>query len=233
MDYLKILLSSILSVSVMFISTKIIGNKQMSQLNMFDYINGITIGSIAAELATNLDKNVLLPVIAIIVYTTAISLISVISSKNMKARRFFTGKSIVLMDKGKLFYDNFKTAKIDLNEFLSLCRINGFFNIDDIETAMLEQNGMLSFLPRSVSRPVSPKDLTLMPEIDRPFFCIISDGEILCENLKQSGLTEKALDLELKSQKLEIGDVFAAFYDGKKLSVYPRLTDNSANDISQ
>ena len=116
MDYLKILLSSILSVSVMFISTKVIGNKQMSQLNMFDYINGITIGSIAAELATNLDKNVLLPVISIIVYTTAISLISFISSRNMKARRFFTGKSIVLMDKGKLFYDNFKTAKIDLNE---------------------------------------------------------------------------------------------------------------------
>ena len=205
----------------------------MSQLNMFDYINGITIGSIAAELATNLDKNVLLPVISIIVYTTAISLISFISSRNMKARRFFTGKSIVLMDKGKLFYDNFKTAKIDLNEFLSLCRINGFFNIDDIETAMLEQNGMLSFLPRSVSRPVSPKDLTLMPEIDRPFFSLISDGEILCENMKQSGLTEKALDLELKSQRLEISDVFAAFYDGKKLSVYPRLTDNSANDISQ
>ena len=72
-----------------------------------------------------------------------------------------------------------------------------------------------------------------MPEIDRPFFCVISDGEILCENMKQSGLTEKALDLELKSQRLEISDVFAAFYDGKKLSVYPRLTDNSANDISQ
>ncbi len=92
------------------------------------------------------------------------------------------------MDNGNMYYNNFKTAKLDLNEFLTQCRINGFFNVEDIETAVLEQNGMLSFLPRSVSRPATPKDLSLTPAIERPFFTVISDGSVLDKNLKQSGL---------------------------------------------
>ena len=233
MDYFKVFLSSVLSIVAMFFSTKIIGNKQMSQLNMFDYINGITIGSIAADMSIHLDNNIFYPLIAIVVYTTAIAVIGRISSKNIRLRRFFTGKSITLMDKGKLYYNNFKIAKLDLNEFLTQCRIHGYFDIDDIETAILEQNGMLSFLPRSVSRPLTPKDMTLTPPVERPFFCVISDGEILYDNLKQSGLEEKALLFELEASKLDTCDVYAAFYDGKRLSLYPRSNDGAKNDIVQ
>ncbi len=233
MDYLKILLSSFVSITAMFVSTKIIGNKQMSQLNMFDYINGITIGSIAAELAIDLDRNPLFPLIGIGVYTLVIFVIGVISNKNMTARRFFTGKSIILMNNGKLYYKNFKTAKVDLNEFLTQCRINGFFNPQDIETAVLEQNGMLSFMPRSVSRPATPKDLSITPSVEHPFYCIIADGKILEKNLTQSRLDIDKLMFLLKQQNTELKDVFGAFYDGDKLLVYPRIEDNNSNDMWQ
>ena len=233
MDYLKILLSSVLSVTVLFLSTKLIGNKQMSQLNMFDYINGITIGSIAADMAIHLDNNIFYPLIAITVYSLIIALISKIGSKSIKARRFFTGRSIVLMDKGKFIFENFKTSKIDLNEFLTQCRISGFYNPEDIETAILEQNGMISFLPRSVSRPATPKDLNLVPKPERPFFSVISDGKVLEENFKESGLSYDKLNLELKCLKLDIADVYAAFYDGESLKIYPRILTDTKNDFSQ
>ncbi len=233
MDYFKILLSSLLSIVALFFSTKVIGNKQMSQLNMFDYINGITIGSIAADMAIHLDNNIWYPLIAIAVYTVVIAIISKIGSKCMGVRRFLTGKSIVLMDKGRFFYKNFKTAKLDINEFLTQCRIKGFFDVEDIETAILEQNGMLSFLPRSVSRPATPKDLSITPKSDRPFFTVISDGKVLEKNLEQSGLSINEMHMQLRALKLDISDVFCAFYDGNKLSVYPRLCDENKNDISQ
>ena len=67
MDILTVLLSSILSVAILFLLTKLMGNKQISQLSMFDYVTGITIGSIAAEMATELEKNMLLPILAMIV----------------------------------------------------------------------------------------------------------------------------------------------------------------------
>ena len=67
MDILKVILTSLLSVAALFILTKLMGNRQMSQLSMFDYINGITIGSIAAEMATALEKDFWLPLTAMIV----------------------------------------------------------------------------------------------------------------------------------------------------------------------
>ena len=233
MDYLKIAMSSLLSLAALFVSAKVIGNKQISQLNTFDYINGITIGSIGADMAIHLDNNIFYPLIAIVIYTGVIALIAFIASKNIKARRFFTGKSITLMDKGKLFYDNFKTAKIDLNEFLTQCRINGFFNLEDIETAILEENGLISFLPRSVSRPATPKDMNLTPQPERPFYCIISDGTILGENMRDSQLNLERLNAELRCRRLEVKDVFAAFYDGHTMCVYPRVKGAASNDIIQ
>lgn len=233
MDYVRIFLASLLSLAAMFVSAKVIGNKQMSQLNMFDYINGITIGSIAADMAINIDNNILYPLIAIFVYTAAIALIGFVGSKNVAVRRMMTGKSITLMDKGKLYYGNFKTAKIDLNEFLTQCRLNGFFNPEDIETAVLEQNGMISFMPRSVSRPATPRDLTLTPGVERPFYCIISDGNILNQNLSESGITLEKLHAELRCRKLDVQDVFAALYDGSKICVYPKIKEAPKNDITQ
>ncbi len=233
MDYLKVFLSSLLSLLLLFVSTKVIGNKQMSQLNMFDYINGITIGSIAADMAIDLDNNIMFPVIAIAVYTGVIALIGYIGSKSVAARRVLTGKTIMLMDKGKLYYGNFRTAKIDLNEFLTQCRLNGFFNMDDIETAFLEQNGMISFMPRAVSRPVNPKDMNLTPGPERPFYCIISDGNILNENISETGITLEKLHSELRCRKLDAGDVYAAFTDGSKFCVFPKIKEAPKNDIAQ
>ena len=101
MVLLQILISSVVSLVILFILTKIMGNKQISQLSMFDYIIGITIGSIAAELATDLEDPVQ-PATAMIIYGIVAVLISYISTKSNKARAFFAGKPIILMTNGRL-----------------------------------------------------------------------------------------------------------------------------------
>ncbi len=98
MEYIKIFFATLGSIAALFLSTKVIGNKQMSQLNMFDYINGITIGSIGAEMATALEGDFVYPLISIIVYTFVIWLISFVGSKYMGWRRFFSGRSVFLME---------------------------------------------------------------------------------------------------------------------------------------
>lgn len=233
MEYLYIVFSAIGSLILLFISTKIIGNKQMSELNMFDYINGITIGSIAAEMATSLE-NVQFSVIAMAVYTASIALTAYLSEKNIKARRFLTGRALVLMDKGKMYNKNFKTAKIDMNEFLTQCRINGFFNIDDIETAVIEENGKISFLPKTAARPVNTKDLNLLIQQEVPSVTIILDGQVMEENLRDSGNDRTWLDSELKRLKIkDIKDVFLGMCNDKTLTVYMRLSESPKNDLFQ
>ncbi len=149
MDLLKIVFLSLGSIIVLFILTKLMGNREMSQLSMFDYVVSITIGSIAAEMSTSLENNFLEPFIAMVVYGIVATAISYFTCKSIKIRRIVSGRGKILYDNGKLYRKNLIKSKLDLNEFLMQCRINGYFNLANIQTAILEPNGRISFLPVS------------------------------------------------------------------------------------
>lgn len=214
LEVLYIIVLSLGSIVAIFVLTKLIGNRQMSQMSMFDYINGITIGSIAAEMATSLDKSFTQPLIAMIVYGLAALLLSWITSKSIKVRRVIEGTPLVLMNHGELYRKNLKKAKIDVNEFLAQCRVNGYFDVSKLETAILEENGEISFLPKASDRPVTPSDMNLSPEQDYMVANVILDGKIMEENLRHTGNNEKWLQSQIKSQGADrIEDVLLATCD--------------------
>ena len=163
MEILKVILTSLLSVVTLFLITKIMGHKQMAQLDFFDYITGITIGSIAAELATELEQP-WKPLIALVIYGVISVLLSLLINKVPRIRKYLNGSPTVIMDNGKLSRKNMKKAKMDLNEFLVLCRNAGYFDLSAIQTAVFEYNGTLTILPVSTERPVTPKDMELKPQ---------------------------------------------------------------------
>lgn len=200
MNFLKIIYLSFGSVFVLFLLTKLMGNREMSQLSMFDYIVSITIGSIAAEMATALEDDFTEPLIAMIVYAVVTVFISFINNKSLFLRKIISGKSIILMDNGKLYKDNFKKSKLDLNEFLVQCRTKGFFSLSDIQTAILEPNGKISILPSSLKRPTNPDDFNLKPKGDFIVTNVIIDGKVLPENLKNLNLDVDWLYKELNKQ---------------------------------
>ena len=199
MEIINVLFTSILSVVALFVIAKIMGHKQMSQLDFFDYISGITIGSIAAEPATELEAP-LQPLIAIAVYGTVAIVLSKITSLFPKTRKYINGTPTILMNNGKLYRENLKKAKLDLSEFMVMCRQQGYFNLNDIQTAVFEFNGKLSILPVSKKRPADPDDLNLSPESEYIQTEIIMDGRVLNENLKRMGLDDKWLQKQLNAQ---------------------------------
>ena len=232
-DIFKIILLSVFSEIILFILTKLMGNKEMSQLSMFDYIIGITIGSIAAEMATSLENNFMEPLIAMAVYAIVAVLISIISYKSIKFRRFIYGNALILLDNGELYRKNFKTAKLDLNEFLLQCRTNGYFNLNDIQTAILESNGKISFLPKASKKPVTPEDLNLIPKITHPSINIILDGHVLEENLKHTGHDLIWLNEKLAKQNItNISEVFLATCDSNNnVSAYFRKDISNSHNF--
>lgn len=232
-DILKVVVLSVVSEIVLFVLTKLMGNKEMSQLSMFDYIIGITIGSIAAEMATALESDYMQPLVAMIVYAIIAIVISLVCTKSLKARRFIYGNSLVLMDNGKLYRKNFKTAKLDLNEFLVQCRVNGYFNLSDVKTAILESNGKISFLPKSENRPTTPSDFNMAPSPATINVNLILDGRILYENLKNSGHDEMWLQKQLVSQGFEKPEqIFLATLDNQNnLSFYENNDLENSHDF--
>ena len=224
MELLKICLSSFISLISLFVFMKILGNRQMSQLSMFDYVNGITIGSIAAEMATSLEDDFMKPLVAMLVYTVLMYLMSLVCSKSIKARKIINGESYLLYQNGKLIEKNFKKSKLDINEFLTQCRINGYFNLADLDTAILETNGNVSFIPISTKRPVIPEDFELSPVQEKPVFNVIIDGQIVYDNLKATGNDITWLHKNLKNQKEnDISKIFLATCDtDNNLSVFAK-----------
>ena len=221
MEIIKVLLTAFLSVGALFLIAKIMGHKQMSQLDFFDYISGITIGSIAAELATELEEP-LKPLIAIAVYGITAVLLSKITSVFPKTRKFINGTPTILMNNGKLYRENMKKAKLDLSEFMVMCRQQGYFNLSDIQTAVFEFNGKLSILPVSKKRPANPGDLNLSPTPEYIQTEVIMDGRVLDENLKRMGLDDKWLQKQLTAQGYKKAqEVFLALCDeNNQLTVF-------------
>lgn len=217
MDFFRVFITAPISLTVLFLLAKLMGNKQMSELNMFDYINGITIGSIAAELATGEFTDIYDGVMAMVIYSLIAIMLTFLSQKSLLLRRFITGKSIIIYDNGKFYNKNLSTAKIDINEILVMCRSKGYFNFDEIQTVILESNGQLSILPKDKNRPLTPDDMKITVLQSGVEAVVIQDGKVLERNLKATGNNIEWLKKELKKQNIKTSEVFIAFCDNLSL----------------
>ncbi|MFT3950689.1 MAG: DUF421 domain-containing protein [Oscillospiraceae bacterium] len=201
MQILKTALASLGSIVILFGAAKGLGNKQISQLNMFDYINGITIGSIAAEMAVADERNDLfVTATALIIYALAGIALSFATIKSVISRRFFSSETILLIDNGKIYPKNLKRARLDINDLLTKARMSGYFNIAEIAYAIMEDNGEISFLQKPEFRAPSISDLNLPPQDQYLFANVIMDGNVMTKNLKHMGKDEIWLNKQLKAQ---------------------------------
>ncbi|MDO4862910.1 MAG: DUF421 domain-containing protein [Ruminococcus sp.] len=223
MELLKTAWTSVLSIIVLFLLTKLMGNKQLSQLSMFDYIIGISIGSIAAECSFE-DKNPERMIVAMTIYALSAYAVSIVTGRSTYLRKVLIGRPLILFDNGKLYRDNFKKARIDISDFLTHCRNQGFFDLSKLRTAVFEYNGSLSLLPVEADRPLKPSDVELAPEQEEIMVNVILDGHVNDANLKKAGFERVWLDRQLRGQGYSSArEVFLGVADTvkKTLQLYP------------
>ncbi len=209
----QVVLTSLLSLVVMFVFTRIGGKRQIAQMSPFDYLNAVTVGSIGAELATDLEQW-WRPLSALIIYILATWLVHYTACKSNAMRSFWSGRSLILMDGGVISKTALQRAAIDVNEFLGQARIAGYFDPNEIETAILETSGQISFLPKSLNRPLTPEDMQLHPDVAGIWYDLIIDGQLMQDNLKAAGRDERWLDAQLHTQGIgQRSEVFYAACD--------------------
>ena len=227
MNITHTILATVGSIIVMFAISKLLGNKQISQLTLFDYINGITIGS---EMAVSQAMDELIvPVIAMVLYGLTGFLLSVLTMKSIHCRHFLSGKPILLIEKGKIYPENLKTAKLDVDDLLSRARTSGYFDISKIYYAILETNGTISFMERATEAPLTPKDLGYEKHDEKLCTDLILDGVIMEDNLKYAGKEIKWLTNEIRKQGCSSPDkVFLCIVDGNdKVTVFPKTQESN------
>ena len=224
MLYIRTVLYSAVSLVVLFFFTKLIGKRQLSNMSLFDYINGMVIGSIAAEMAIGIDDNMWVGIIAMTTYAVSVFVMNVVDRKYIRARRFFSGTPTVLFKNGKFLKENFKKAQVSINEFQEMCRVAGYYDIDKLVSAQLEPSGKLSVLVKSDQEPVTLESLRQRGQSAPAFapISVIYDGVVLDDNLKSAGRNDAWLTKSLKETGYKLSEVFLATVNGEgMLTVYP------------
>lgn len=199
-SFSQVIPRGLLSLLILFIVTKILGKRQVSELSLFDYVIGISIGNFAAEITINTDVHLANGIFAVTMFGMVAYLISKLTLKSIKVRRIVNGVPTVLLENGQFIVENMKKNNFDINDFLEEARSNGYFDISEIECAILEVNGKVSFLPYSKNRPITNKDMKINVQDTGICTNVIIDGKYMINNLKQIGKDEKWLNKKMEEK---------------------------------
>ena len=231
-DTFEIVVRCVIAMTTLFFITKLLGKKQVSELSLFDYVVGISIGNFASEMAINLEAKFFNAMLAIVVFGILAYIISILTLKSLKLRKFFIGSPTILLEHGNLIYKNMKKSMIDVNDILSQAREMGYFDISEVEFAILEANGKISFLPKGEYKNVNIKDMNL--KIEKQGLCanVIMDGNIMNDNLNNIGKDEEWLLHELDVKGKNVSDILLATVDiNDKIVIFDRRKDIDSKKI--
>lgn len=171
-NFLNILGRSVLVLIILFFSTKLLGKKQISQLSLYDYIVGITIGSVVADISLDIEKDIIAGLSCLFVYIFFSYFVSFISLKSIKLRRFFLGVPTILIERGKIIESGLKKSKIDVNELLAEARLSGYFDISGLIMLLWKPMVKLVSFPLKIISLVQERILILRKRIKELFLML-------------------------------------------------------------
>ena len=227
-----VIVRGLIAFFTLLIFTRLLGKQELSQLTFFDYINGITIGSIAASLTTNLNSRALNEWTGLATWTAAVLLLHLITLKSRYFSKFLDGEPTVVIMNGQIMDKTMKKMHYRISELMAQLREKGIFDISQVEFAILETSGQLNVLKKSSYQPVTPHDLDLPTKYMGLSVELISDGKIIEQNLKQIQLDRFWLEDQLKAQGInDPSEVFLALIDTQGNLYIDKYTDNVVNLI--
>lgn len=212
-EWYEIAYRTLLAVVVLFVITKLLGKRQVSQLSMFEYITGITIGSLAAYISLDLDANWFLGIVAMSVWALVSVGIEFLQLKSKKIRDFIEGKGTVLIKDGKVMEDNLKKERLSTDDLMEQLRKKMVFKAADVEFAIMEPSGDINLLLTRENQPLTPKHLGIKVAPEQEPQTVIMDGKIMDEPLATIGLSREWLNMELEKLGVAIENVFLGQVD--------------------
>ncbi|MFJ5789632.1 DUF421 domain-containing protein [Lysinibacillus sp. NPDC093197] len=210
-SYLQIAIETVITFFVLLALTRFLGKKQLSQLTFFNYVTGITIGSIAANMIVLSTKDYTKDLLSLVIWCLLTTIIGYISLKSGKIRMILDGQPTIVIKHGKIDRKALKRTGVNIDDLTMMIRQYQVFSIDEIDFAILEPNGMLSILKKPQFQGTQKIDMDISSK-NPPFLPIeiISDGKLLKRNLLEVGKNREWLKSELK--KAGINNIEEVFY---------------------
>ncbi|WP_234124127.1 DUF421 domain-containing protein [Clostridium hydrogenum] len=213
---IEIIFRSISTYIILLVLGRIIGRKLISRITFFDFIVGITLGSIAVRIALGSQESPLLATLSIIIITIMVAITDYLDIKSIKFRKLVDGEPVILINNGKLLDYNLRKVRITINKLIMQLREKDIFNIDDVAIAAIESDGELTVLPKVNKQPITTGDLNIQTKDNGLVIDIIIDGKIIYNNLEDTNHDAQWVIEKLKNYN--ISDIQEVFYAGLNAS---------------
>ena len=208
-ESLVVVVRAVISYFSLLIFARVLGKEQISQLTFFDYIVGITIGSIASEVTVDLSSRAWPHWVGLFTWAALAYLMETITQKWRYAAKYIEGEPVIVIMKGKLLDNVLKKMHYRITDIQVLLRNQGIFDLNEVDYAIVEPNGNLSVLKKPEHLPLTPKDMNIPVKPTGISTDLIYDGVLIEENLKQMNKDKKWLMNELKKHGIkDISEVF-------------------------
>ncbi|RXZ79173.1 DUF421 domain-containing protein [Paenibacillaceae bacterium] len=212
-NWLEIVVRTLMAVVVLFIMTKLLGKRQVTQLSLFEYITGITIGNLAGYVSLDLDSTWYLGLIAMLVWVSVSLGIEFTQLKSKRVRDFIDGKGTILVKHGKILEDNLKKERMTTDELMEQLRKKSVFKLADAEFAIMEPSGDINVLLSRANQPLTPQHLGIEVGPEQEPQAVIMDGKIMDEPLATIGYNRKWLNTELEKLGVATENVYLGQVD--------------------
>ncbi|MGP0575424.1 DUF421 domain-containing protein [Paenibacillus peoriae] len=225
-DWAEVAIRTLMAVAILFLITKILGKRQVSQLSLFEYITGITIGNLAATIPMERESTWYLGLIALSVWVLTTLGIEYLQIKSKKIRDITDGRTTILIKDGKILEDNLRKERLTLDELMEQLRSKNVFKVSDVEFALMETSGEINVLLTKDRQPVTLKDLNMQQLPEKEPTAVIMDGQLMEQQMAYMGITQQWLDAKLKEKSLTVKDVFFAQVDPQGELYIDQYSDN-------
>lgn len=234
-ESMVVLLRAVITFASLLIFTRILGKTQIAQLTYFEWVTGITLGSLSSEVTTNLSSRPWPLYVGLATWVALALATQYVALKSRWTAKMLDGEPVVVVQNGQVLEKNLGLVRMRVSELNSVLRTKGIFDVSSVEFALLEPNGELSILKKSQERPVTPKDLKLPTNYEGLGVELICDGEVMEQNLRRLKLNKAWLQEKLREQGINApGEVFLAVLDTSGKLYVDRYTDwvPTADDVS-
>lgn len=209
-----VMIRSFVGFFLLLLLVKLIGKQQVTQLTYFDYIVGITIGSIASTLSVQVNENTWSTIAGMAVWAILAVLLAFIGLKSPALRKIFEGIPETIIQNGKVQTEVLRRNRMSMEDLMSMLRTKNVFRVDDVEFAVFEPNGKLSVLLKSQKQPLTPENMSIPTQYSGLPTNLIVDGILDTKALRSVNLTRAWLEFHLRKKKIEkLEDIFLAQLD--------------------
>lgn len=213
---LVVVIRSIFAFFALLLFVRFMGKQQVAQLTFFDYVVGITIGSIASTLSVQVNEGSLATLAGMGTWTVLAILLAVLGIHSSRIRKVVDGDATVVVQNGRILENNLKKLRIPIDELISELRTHGIFNMADVEFALFEPGGKVSVQKKSIKQPITPSDMNIQVQYDGLPVILILDGIVQLNELKSLNLSKAWLNHQLYKQNIhDVSEVSLAQLDTK------------------